>query len=42
MVGRFAGCCARAASDHAHAAPPSTAMNSRRLIAFPKAQDKAL
>ena len=26
----FAGCCARAASGHAAAAPPSSVMNSRR------------
>ena len=31
MVGSFAGCCARAASGHAAAAPPSSVMNSRRL-----------
>ena len=30
MVGSFAGCCARAASGHAAAAPPSSVMNSRR------------
>ena len=28
----IAGCCARAASGHAAAAPPSSAMNSRRLM----------
>jgi hypothetical protein len=27
----IAGCCARAASGHATAAPPSSVMNSRRL-----------
>jgi uncharacterized protein YchJ len=27
----IAGCCARAASGHAAAAPPSTVMKSRRL-----------
>src|SRR5262245_19684915 len=32
-------CCARAVTDQAVAAPPRT--NSRRLIAFPEAQDKA-
>jgi hypothetical protein len=32
MVCSFAGCCARAASGHATAAPPSSVMNSRRLI----------
>src|SRR5437016_8923092 len=31
MVGTF-GCCARAASGHAAAAPPSSVMNSRRLM----------
>ena len=31
MVGSFAGCCARAASGHAAAAPPSSVMNSRRF-----------
>ena len=34
-------CCARAASGHAAAAPPSSVMNSRRLIAAPEAQDEA-
>src|SRR5262245_31253781 len=28
----LAGCCARAASGHATAAPPSSVMNSRRLL----------
>ena len=28
----IAGCCARAASGHAAAAPPSSVMNSRRLV----------
>ena len=28
----IAGCCARAASGHAAAAPPMSVMNSRRLI----------
>jgi hypothetical protein len=28
----IAGCCARAASGHATAAPPSSVMNSRRLM----------
>jgi hypothetical protein len=32
MVGNLAGCCARAASGHATAAPPSSVMNSRRLM----------
>ena len=31
MIGSFPGCCARAASGHAAAAPPSSVMNSRRL-----------
>ncbi len=31
MVGRFAGCCARATIGQA-AAPPSSVMNSRRLM----------
>ena len=35
------GCCARAASGHADAAPPSIVMNSRRLIASPEAQNHA-
>ena len=30
MVGSFPGCCARAASGHAVAAPPSSVMNARR------------
>src|SRR5215467_14911562 len=29
------GCCARAASGHAAAAPPSSDMNSRRFMGFP-------
>ena len=36
MVGSFAGCCARAASGHAAAAPPRRVMNSRRRISAPK------
>jgi hypothetical protein len=32
MVGSTAGCCARAASGHAAATPPSSVMNSRRLM----------
>jgi hypothetical protein len=35
-------CCARAASGHAAAAPPSSAMNARRfkqVMAFPPAQE---
>jgi uncharacterized protein YchJ len=31
IVGTFAGCCARAASGHAAAAPPRRVMNSRRF-----------
>ena len=37
----IAGCCARAASGHAAVAPTIPLMNSRRRIAFPKAQDHA-
>ena len=32
----IAGCCARAVSGHAAAAPPNTPRNSRRLIFSPK------
>jgi hypothetical protein len=32
MVGSFVGCCARAASGHAAAAPPSVAKNFRRSM----------
>ncbi len=32
MVGSLPACCARAASGHATAAPPSSVMNSRRFI----------
>ena len=36
MVGSLPGCCARAASGEHAAAPPSSVMNSRRLIgAYP-------
>jgi len=36
-------CCARAASGHAAAAPPTNVMNSRRLMgAYPKAKDHEL
>src|SRR5262245_15758713 len=35
-VGTFAGCCARAASGHAAAAPPSNEINSRRFIRSPR------
>jgi hypothetical protein len=37
-VFNFAGCCARAASGHAAAAPPKSVMTSRRLIGFPQGQ----
>ena len=36
MVGSFAGCCARAASGHAAAAPPRSVMNSRRRMSCPQ------
>jgi hypothetical protein len=32
----IAGCCARAASGHAAAAPPSSVMNSRLFIQSPR------
>ena len=32
--------CARAATDHAAAAPPSSVMNSRRLVGSSEAQDR--
>jgi hypothetical protein len=32
MVGSFVGCCARAPTGHVTAAPPSSVMNSRRLM----------
>ena len=32
----IAGCCARAASGHAAAAPPSSVMNERRFIQSPR------
>ena len=37
----IAGCCARAASGHVAAAPPRSAMNSRRFMSAPKAQETA-
>ena len=37
----IAACCAHAASGHA-AAPPSSVMNSRRLICAPSAEDRTL
>jgi hypothetical protein len=36
IVGSFLGCCARAASGHPTAAPPSSVMNSRRPIRSPR------
>src|SRR5262249_32041177 len=36
-----AACCARAASGHATAAPPTSVMNSRRLIVAPRGQNHA-
>src|SRR5260370_9175596 len=35
-------CCARAASGHAVAAPPSSEMNSRRLMCCPQSEDCTL
>ena len=35
------GCCARAASGHAAAAPPSSVMNSRRIIRLPRRRERA-
>src|SRR5262249_18799503 len=40
IVGSFAGCCPRAASGQA-AAPPTSVMNSRRLIVAPRGQNHA-
>ena len=37
----FAGCCARAASGHA-LTPPTSVMNSRRLICCPQSEDCTL
>ena len=37
----IAGCCARAASGHAAAAPPSSVMNSRRFIRSPRRRARA-
>jgi hypothetical protein len=42
MVGTFPAGCARPARGHAAAAPPIRVTKSRRLIASPKAQDRAL
>src|SRR5262245_52035227 len=36
------GCCARAMSGHAPAAPPSSVMNWRRLMCSPQAEDDTL
>jgi antirestriction protein ArdC len=36
MVGSLPGCCARATSGHAAAAPPSVAMKARRFIRSPR------
>src|SRR5215472_10046948 len=41
MVRCFANCCARAASGHA-AAPPTSVMNSRRLIASPQGSEQSI
>ena len=38
----IAGCCARAASGQETAAPPTTVMNSRRLMCFPQVEDRTL
>src|SRR5262249_26777017 len=40
LMGR-SGCCARAASGHAAAAPPSSVMNSRRFIRSPRRRARA-
>src|SRR5262245_12911373 len=37
----IAGCCARAASGHAAAVPPSSVMNVRRLIRSPRRRGRA-
>jgi len=37
----IAGCCARAASGHVTAAPPSSVMNSRRFIRSPHRRERA-
>jgi hypothetical protein len=42
IVGSFPGCCARTASGHAAAAPPSRVMNSRRLMDSPQAKEDTL
>ncbi len=38
----IAGCCARAASGHATAAPPRSVMNSRRFIRSPRRRARAV
>src|SRR6266446_2796379 len=38
IVGSFAGCCARAATGHAAAAPPRSVMKSRRFTRSPRRQ----
>jgi len=37
----IAGCCARAASGHAAAAPPRSVMNARRFIRSPRRRGRA-
>ena len=41
MIGNLPVCCARAASGHAAAAPPSSVMNSRRFIRSPRRRGRA-
>jgi len=41
IVGSFADCCARAASGHAAAAPPSSVMNARRFTRSPRRRGRA-
>src|SRR5215471_9959368 len=41
MVGSFPGCRARAAIGHATAAPPSSVMNSRRIIRSPRRRERS-
>ena len=42
MVGILPGCCARAASGHAAAPPPTRVMKSRRLIGRSQAQEHCI
>jgi hypothetical protein len=42
MVGSLLPYCACVASGHAAATPPTSVMNSRRLIGFPKPEDVTL